>query len=110
MTRLLSDSGPAPDPDLSLAARTLLLGGFILDSAERKPGYAVLAAHRFDEFGVIHRYCFAIADEEMGPTEVEGASVAAEHYEADLIVVGECTDEVSCLGWERFVNLFGGPV
>jgi hypothetical protein len=110
MTRLLTDNALMPEPDLSLAARTLLAGGFILDTAEPKPGYAVLVVHRLDEFGLAHRYCFAIAEEEIGQSEIEGASIAAEHYQADLIVVGECDAEVASLGWDRFVNLFGGPV
>jgi hypothetical protein len=93
------------------------MGGFILDTVERKPSYAVLAAQRLDEFGVSHRYCFAIADEEISLSEVEGASVAAEHYKAHLVMVGKFSAEIAerrtevvSLGWESFVNQFGGPV
>lgn len=110
MTRVLNGTISAPEPDLPIAARTLLSGGFILDTVEPKPGYAVLVAHRLDEFGVTHHYCFAIAEEAISPSEIEGASIAAEHYKADLIVVGDCDVEVPCLSWERFVNMFGGPM
>ena len=55
-----SESGP----DLSVAVRTFLSGGFILNKVQREPGYALLVARRLDEFAVAHRYCFAIFDVE----------------------------------------------
>ncbi len=66
--------------------------------------------HRLDEFGVPHRYCFVIADEEISASAIEGATIAAEHYEADLVVVGECEAEVPNLRWEKFVSMLGGAV
>ena len=110
MPRLISNASLAPKPDLALAVRILFSGGFILDASEPKPGYALLTLHRFDEFGIAHRYCFAVAENEIGASEVEGARVAADHHDADLIVVGKCEFEAVTLGWEEFVNVFGGPI
>lgn len=102
---------PTPGPDLPLAVRTLLSGGFLLDRVERQPGYALLIARRFDEFGVAHRYCFAVFEDKFSSSQVETVRIEAQHYGAEPVLVGEGTaEEIPCLEWYRFVSLFGGPI
>jgi len=64
-------------PDLTVEVRTLITGGFILESTHRNPGYAILSMVRPDEFGQVHRYCFVIArivlDQRPGHVHPEAA-------------------------------------
>ena len=97
-------------PDLSIAVRTLTAGGFILESAERNPGYSLLHMSRMDEFGAGHHYCFAVAEERFGHTQVVTAQIAAEHRHAQLVLIGPNNSTLPTVEWDRFVNLFGGPI
>lgn len=106
-----SGTKPLSEPDLSLAVRTLLSGGFILNKVQREPGYALLVARRLDEFGVAHRYCFAVFDDEFGSAQIEAVKIAAKYHVAEPIVVGEgSADDLPSLKWNRFISSFGGPV
>lgn len=103
----------APDsnrPDLPIAIRTLIAGGFILEDAKRNPGYMLLYMYRPDEFGANHRYCFALADEYLKIPQVEAAKIAAQHHGAQLVIIGHSESDVPMVEWMRFINLFGGPV
>jgi hypothetical protein len=91
------------------AVRTLTTGGFILKGADRKPGYNLLYFSRFDEFGVVQDYCFALADNKLSEDQVKGASIAANHHHAHLVIIGNSNVHPG-VEWDRFVNLFGGPV
>lgn len=97
-------------PAFPLVVRALLYGGFDLDRVEREPGYALFVASRPDEFGVPHRYCFAVFEEEFSFSQVETVKIEAEHYGAEPVLVGEGNADVPRLGWDRFIGLFGGPV
>lgn len=101
---------PTLRQNLSLAVRTLFSGGFLLDKAQSEPGYALIVARRLDEFGVAQRYCFAIFEDEFSPTQVEIVQIAAKHHAAEPVLVGEGSASLPTLEWERFLNLFGGPV
>jgi hypothetical protein len=93
-----------------VAVRTLITGGFVLDSIHRNPGYAVLSMVRPDEFGRIQRYCFAIAEGVIASVHVEGARIIAGHEQATLVLVGPTALGEPAIPWRRFMNLFGGPV
>lgn len=108
----LFDSGDGPN--LSVAVRTLTLGGFFLDSgegAQRNPGYTLLHMNRDDEFGVEHKYSFAIFDQKPTPAQVNAANIAATYKHSNLVVISSVSsDEVESIEWDRFINIFGGPV
>jgi hypothetical protein len=110
MTVSLIGDDSKEGPDLPLAVRTLLSGGFILDRVEREPGYALLVARRLDEFRVAHRYCFALFEDNFSPGQVETVRIEAEHYSAEPVLVGEGITDMPNLEWDRFTSLFGGPV
>ncbi len=97
-------------PDIAIAVNTLTTGGFLLEGATRNPGYMILDASRYDEFGTIQRYCFLIAEDLLSEDFVSGAQIAASHKGETLVAVGR--GEISCshVDWERFINLFGGPI
>ncbi len=99
-----------PRPDLSLAVRTLLSGGFSLDKVQREPGYALLLARRLDEFGVAHRYCFAVFEDEFAPAQIEAVEIAAKYHGAEPVLIGEGVAELPTMEWHGFTNLFGGPI
>ena len=101
---------PEPGPDVSLAVRTLLSGGFVLSKVQREPGYALLVARRLDEFGVAHCYCFAVFEDEFAPAQVETIKIAAKYYSAEPVLVGEGIADLPSLEWDRFISLFGGPI
>lgn len=103
------ETSPA-GPELSLAVRTLLSGGFLLDRVERQPGYALLIARRLDEFEVAHRYCFAVFEQEFSPSQIETVRIESKHYGAEPVLIGEGIAEMPCLDWDRFMSLFGGPI
>lgn len=97
-------------PDLPLAVRALLSGGFSLDKVQSEPGYALLLARRLDEFGVTHRYCFAVFEDGFGPAQVEAVEIAAKYHGAQAVLVGEGIAGLPSLEWHKFISLFGGPV
>jgi hypothetical protein len=101
---------PMSGPDLSLAVRTLYAGGFILSKVQREPGYALIVAHRIDEFRVAHRYCFAIFEDEFAQTQVETVKIAAKYHGAEPVLVGEGVADLPTMQWEGFISLLGGPV
>ena len=98
-------------PNLQVAGRTLLVGGFHIASAIRKPGYVLLRASRTDEFGVVQEYAFAISERgQMTAAQGDAAATAADHYGAHLVLVAEQADGYRSVAWNRFISLFGGPV
>jgi hypothetical protein len=99
-----------PGPSLSLAVRTLYSGGFVLTKVQREPGYALLVARRLDEFGVAHRYCFAVFEDEFGPAQVEAVKIAAKYHGAEPVLVGDGISDLPTLEWDKFTSLFGGPI
>jgi hypothetical protein len=104
-------AGTMPAPELRLAIRTITTGGFVLDRVDRKPGYALIFAMRVDEFGAMHKYCFALADGSLfGAEQVEAVRIAARQHISQLVFVGEATADEPTLSWERFLGIFGGPV
>ncbi|MGF1473051.1 MAG: hypothetical protein ACFB50_15105 [Rubrobacteraceae bacterium] len=107
---MLNGTTSASGPELSLAVRTLLSGGFLLDRVEREPGYALLVARRLDEFRVAHRYCFAVFEDDFSPSQVETVKIESKHYGAEPVLVGEGIADVPSLDWDRFISLFGGPI
>ena len=90
--------------------RTLLSGGFVLNKVQREPGYALLVARRLDEFGVAHRYCFAVFEYEFAPAQIEAIKIAAKYHGAEPVLVGEGIADLPSLEWDRFISLFGGPI
>lgn len=94
----------------ALVVRTLLTGGFMLDGVHRNPGYAVVRAHRVDEFGASTQYTFAVAEDQLNEAQVAAVQIEADHSRSRLVVVGRCEAEVPSIEWDRFLNLFGGPV
>jgi hypothetical protein len=97
-------------PNLSIAIRTLTTGGFMLESADRNPGYVLLHMSRVDEFGANQSYSFAIAEERFGHGQVATAQIAADHRHAQLILIGPNESGLPTVEWDQFINLFGGPV
>lgn len=112
----MTDTTPShgsPEPELALAVRTLMSGGFLLESVEQKPGYAVLHASRTDEFGAAHRYSFALSQSgRFGPTQIAAVKIATATRGSRLVMIGEIPHVLSipAVEWHRFLNLFGGPV
>lgn len=94
---MLNGTRSVPGPELSLAVRTLLSGGFLLDRVEREPGYALLVARRLDEFRVAHRYCFALFEDGFSSSQVETVRIEAKHYGAEPVLVGEGTIDMPSL-------------
>lgn len=105
-----SDTSEIDEPEVSTIVRTLAIGGFVLEGAQRNPGYMLLHANRYDEFGVLHRYSFAFAERRLFQADIDAATIAARHHQAELVVIGEVDDGALAVEWSRFVNLFGGPV
>jgi hypothetical protein len=98
------------NPNIPIAVRTLTTGGFILKSTDRKPGYTLFHVSRYDEFGNVQFYCFALAENELNESQVNGATIAANHYKAKLVIIGRSPVQTPQVEWENFINLFGGPV
>lgn len=99
-----------PNPNIIITLRTLLTGGFVLDGAQRKPGYMLFYTHRYDEFGTPQKYCFALADDRLVEAHINGAKIAANHSNAQLVIIGDADGDIPQIEWLRFINLFGGPV
>lgn len=102
-----------PEPDLTLAVRTLLSGGFQLQTVEQKPGYAVLHASRTDEFGATHLYSFALSENgRFGTAQTSAVQIAADVRDSRLVLIGDSSEAstIPTVEWNRFLNLFGGPV
>lgn len=103
-------SGP-DHPNLEIAVRTLALGGFFLDGAIRNPGYALLHMTRHDEFGIPQKYSFAVFENEPTDDQIETAKIDVKHKKSNLVVVSpSVSGNPSYIEWDRFINLFGGPV
>jgi hypothetical protein len=102
-----NDDSPS---DLTIAVRTLVTGGFILESVERKPGYALLHMLRYDEFGATHRYCFVLAETCLGTAQVAAARISAQHHHEQLVLIGPEGNSVPTIEWDRFLSLFGGAI
>jgi len=98
------------NPSIPVTVRTLTAGGFILKATDRKPGYTLFYVSRYDEFGNVQFYCFALAENELNKNQVEGATIAANHYKAHLVIIGRSCTQTPQVEWEKFINLFGGPV
>jgi hypothetical protein len=108
MAFIITDFNP---PDLQVAVRTLTIGGFTLDRANRAPGYALIYMHRYDEFGVKLEYCFALFEKDPESEQIQSAKIAASHNKAELVVISTTIiPETPHVEWNRFLNLFGGPV
>jgi hypothetical protein len=97
-------------PNIQLTVHALTAGGFILNKAERKPGYMVFITSRYDEFGNKQNYCFALAETSMNKNQVDGAEISARHHNANLVVIGQTEVDTPKIEWNRFINIFGGPV
>lgn len=100
------------EPNLSVAIRTLVTGGFTLERAHRHPGYSLLQMRRADEFGAEHKYAFAIAESSFGENEIAAAKIAARPGGDRLILVGDVRgpSDLPTIDWPRFLGLFGGAV
>jgi hypothetical protein len=98
-------------PNLQIAVRTLTVGGFTLEKASRSPGFASIYMYRYDEFGGKQQYCFALFENLPEVEQIQAAEIAANHNKAELVIIGptQVHDKPSVV-WNRFVNLFGGPV
>lgn len=106
-----SDLNLSFPPNLEIAIRTLTFGGFLLKGANRNPGYASIYMDRFDEFGEKQKYCFALFENEPSEDEVQAAKIAATHRKATLVVISpDIYLNFPSIEWERFINLFGGPI
>jgi hypothetical protein len=98
-------------PNLEVALRTLTIGGFILEGANRNPGYALIYSARYDEFDQRQKYCFALFENDPDENEVEAVKIAAKHKRANLVIISpEKFINLPSIEWKRFINLFGGPV
>jgi hypothetical protein len=98
-------------PNLEVAIRTLTFGGYLLEGANRKPGYALIYMDRYDEFGARQKYCFTLFENDPGEGEVQAAEIAAKYKKATLVVISPSIyPNLPSIEWERFINLFGGPV
>jgi hypothetical protein len=99
------------EPSLQIAIRTLTGGGFTLEKANRFPGYALIYMHRYDEFGVKQEYCFALFEKDPEPAQIQASRIGANHHNSELVIVSpKAIPELPGAPWNRFLNLFGGPV
>lgn len=97
--------------DPQVAVLTLTTGGFTITRALRTGGYGLVFAYRYDEFGVKHKYCFAFFNSVPEPAEINSAEIPARHDQAKLVIVSPSeSPEKAHVEWNRFLNLFGGPV
>jgi len=103
-------SSEIANPDILIAVRTLVTGGFILEDTVRNPGYALLRAYRSDEFGAHHRYCFALAEDSLTSAQVRAADIYSKKHKGQLVLIGASNAEIPKVSWQRFINLFGGPI
>lgn len=103
-------SGGLALPTLDLAVQTLASGGFVLQGAERNPGYALIHMHRIDEFGVVQKYSFGIAERKLSEADVAAAKISSGYRNSNLVLVGAESSEAPSVEWLRFINLFGGPI
>lgn len=99
-----------PIPPVDVCLRSLLVNGYVLDSARSDRGYVELNASKLDHFGVKVRYCFVLY-EALSPAGVKALVKAARYREANLVLIGpQCFSGVPCLTWEEFLARLGGPV
>ncbi len=98
-------------PDIQVAVRTLTVGGFILENANRFPSYALIYMHRYDEFGGRQQYCFALFESKPVSEQIQAAEIAAHHNKAELVVISPAiVNNTPNIEWNHFLNLFGGPI
>jgi len=108
MDILNTDSNP---PNIQVAVRTLIIGGFTLEKASRYPGYALIYMYRYDEFGVKQQYCFSLFEKDPEPEQIEAAAIASKHNKTELVIISPAKIHgMPNIEWNRFLNLFGGPV
>lgn len=97
-------------PNISIAINTLTTGGHILKKAARNPGYVLIHTLLSDVFGTTLRYCFLISEDCLTEEQIQGATIASIRDHENLVLVGHGKTEHPHIEWERFINLFGGPV
>lgn len=97
-------------PDIAVAIDTLTSAGFLLEGATRNPGYILFHSSRHDEFGSTQRYCFLVAEALLSEEAIAGAQIAANHNGETLVAIGNGDVTQIHIEWERFLNLFGGPI
>jgi hypothetical protein len=99
------------EPDFVVAIQTITTGGFILDRVDRRQGCALIFAHRPDEFGASHKYCFAISETgTLSRHEIDAIQIPAQQHDSNLVLVAASADSERCFEWMHFVGLFGGAV
>lgn len=104
------DNSEMGEPNIAIAVRTLLTGGFDLENAHRNPGYMLFNAYTYDEFGALLRYSFVLAEEILTEAQINAAKTAADFYNSNLVVIGHTNADVTQIEWNTFINLFGGPI
>lgn len=97
-------------PPIDVCLRSLLVNGYVLDSARSDRGFLELRMHRFDHFNVRVRYNFVFY-EALSNAGAKACMKTAKFRSANLVLIGpQSFADVPCFTWEAFVAQLGGPV
>jgi hypothetical protein len=98
------------NPNVALAARTLLLAGYAIENSRRQPTHVEILCHKTSVLASDVRYLVAIteADAFTEHTVQELRRIASREGRS-LVLVGAVATEVQ-LGWADFLDALGGAV
>jgi hypothetical protein len=98
------------NPNVALAARTLLLAGYAIENSRRQPTHIEILCHKTSVLASDVRYLIAIteADSFTEPTVQELRRIANREGRS-LVLVGSTATELQ-LGWADFLDALGGAV
>lgn len=101
---------------LESVVRTLFIAGYTFLKIERSPNYALIFTSKNDEFSLIHKHLFAVAEDLYLFDHADHVSLSqvASADLVSLVFIGEFSDDVEVkhpvLSREQLYSQLGGPV
>jgi hypothetical protein len=98
-------------PNVAIAVRTLLVGGYDLDSGgERQPAHIEIRCQKPSVFGVQVQFLIAITEAlEFSPEQMHDIEGLAIRENRKPVFVGRNSTDAQ-LGWQEFLLILGGEV
>ena len=98
------------NPNVALAARTLLLAGYAIENSRRQPTHIEILCHKTSVLASDVRYLVAITEaDSFTEHTVQELSRIAGREGRSLVLVGATATELQ-LGWVDFLDALGGAV
>lgn len=98
------------NPNVAVAARTLLLAGYAIENSSRQPTHIEILCHKTSLLASDVRYLVAITDaDSFTEHTVQELTRIAGRQGRSLVLVGAMATELQ-LGWADFLDALGGAV